>query len=776
MEEKNSIKMKNSAQNGSASGGKKIDVKISGMTCVSCALGVEKKLNKLEGVQSVKVNFVSKEAIVEYDESKLSRERIDKEIRSAGFDVINTNARVELEEADETSDDIKKQKTRIWFVIPVTILAMVLMFWELASQYKNQAPSNLLGKLIHPILLHLPDFMLPMGVFAALSFIVASIFLFWIGLDFVKAVPAFFLKRRANMNTLVGFGTLTAYVYSAAILLFPEIAKQLSLPNKYYFDAVIGIIGFVTLGKYFEAKSTMQASLAMRKLMELNVKKARILIDGQYVEIDIENVKLGDTLLVRPSEKIPLDGEIIEGSSLINEAMLTGESMPVEKTLGARVFGATINESGLLKIKVTKIGNDTALAQIIQTVKDAQSSKAPIQRMADKISGIFVPVILAISVMAFVGWYLLTGSLSIAIINSVAVLVIACPCALGLATPLAIMVGTGRGAKRGILFKNGESFERIKKISMVVFDKTGTLTKGTPVVGKILLNPKAQMNEKDILEIAASLAINSEHPYSKAIVEYGRKKEAHKRQEISMFEEDKGKGVFGVDGEGKKLLMGNAKMLEAHNLLLDSWACVIEEDPEYDNGALVFVVRDNSILGAIYIFDELRSEAKATVDQLKKMNLKLAIVSGDRVSVATAVGKSLGIETVVASLLPHEKLAIIKQFQTDGEKVIFVGDGINDAPSLIAADLGVALGSAMDIAKEAGQILLLENNLEKVVEAIVISQKTFRTIWQNLFLAFVYNGLAIPLAVLGFLNPAMAAAAMSLSSISVVLNSLRLAK
>jgi len=484
-------------------------------------------------------------------------------------------------------------------------------------------------------------------------------------------------------------------------------------------------------------------------------------------------VKIGDILLVKPSEKIPLDGEIVAGVSSVDESMLTGESLPVEKKLGEKVYGATINQDGVIKIRVTQISEGTVLAQIIKTVEEAQMSKAPIQKLADKISGIFVPIIIIIAFGTFFFWNLFSGNISLSIINAVAVLVIACPCALGLATPTAIMVGTGRGAKKGILFKTGESFERAKKISIVVFDKTGTLTEGKPEVKKIIVNPGENFLEEQVLKIAASLAINSQHPISGAINNYVKEKDIVLAR-LEEIKEEKGKGLSAKCQEHKtNLLLGNKKLLEDYGVDL-TWVENILNEENQTDGSYLFVAHDGKVIGAIVVADKARAEAKKVIEKIKKMKIAIAMITGDSKKTAKIIGKELGIEKIIAEVLPDEKSKEIKKLQEDDEVVIFVGDGINDAPSLVQADLGIAMGSGTDIAKEAGQIILLENNLEKVVEAIEISKITFRTVEQNLFWAFIYNIVTIPLAAFGFLSPTIAAGAMSLSSVSVVLNSLRI--
>lgn len=726
------------------------------MTCASCALNNEKALTKTKGILNANVNFASKKALVEYDDSLLSEDQVKKVIRDNGYDIEEENMKHEAHnmkhmqsgEHDHGNEDIRKNWQDFFWSAILTAPLLLEMVYKLR-----------IGREIAGI-----DLMMYVHV------VLATIVVFYFGWRFHKMAWKQARHLKANMDTLVSMGTLVAYFYS----LWLVVEKLLfNIEKEGYFEAAAIIITLILLGKYFEAKSTGQAGEAMRKLMELSAKKARLLINGEEREIDIAEIKIGDIILVKPSEKIPLDGEVTEGESNVDESMLTGESMPVEKKSGAQVFGATINQDGVLKIKVTQVGEGTVLAQIIKTVEEAQGSKAPIQKLADKISGIFVPIIILTAIATFGGWFFFTQNFALALINAVAVLVIACPCALGLATPTAIMVGTGKGAKNGILFKNGESFERAKDLTMVIFDKTGTLTKGTPQVHKIVANPEFAFEEDKILKIAASVAKNSEHPLSKAVEKYAAGKNIT-LADFTDVKEIRGKGVMAVCATHQvQVTLGNKKML-AESSADTTWADTILEDSSLGVGTRLFVTHDKKVVGALIVADEARTESRVVIENLQKMNLKVAMISGDNKTTAEAMAKELGIEKVLAEVLPAEKSAEIQKLQAQGEKVVFVGDGINDAPSLVQADLGIAMGSATDIAKEAGQIILMQNNLEKVVEAIKLSKVTFRTIKQNLFWAFIYNIIAIPLAISGVLSPAIAAAAMSFSSVSVVTNSLRI--
>lgn len=733
------------------------------MSCASCAVSNEKELLKAEGILDATVNFATKKAYVEYDADVLDEDQVRKIIIDNGYKIETEPAAAHIHKNQKSSEhahgeDISKNWRFFWGSAVFSAPLLFEMFYKLRA-------GIIFGGLDLVVWLHL---------------ILATIVVFWFGSRFHRMAIFQARKFRANMDTLVSLGTLTAYFFSLWLIFHGE---------EGYLESAALIITLILLGKYFEARSTGQAGEAMRKLLELGVKKARRIVGGKEEEVDIDEIKKGDILLVKPGEKIPLDGIVLEGESNIDESMLTGESLPVEKKKSSSVFGATINQDGLLKIKIERVGGETVLAQIIKTVEEAQGSKAPIQKLADRISGIFVPAVITLSVLTFSGWYFFSADYARAILNAVAVLVIACPCALGLATPAAIMVGTGRGARNGILFKNGESFERAKDISMVVFDKTGTLTLGSPeVVSIIERNPKAvevgpqsdeaggpasTFGKEKILKIARSLARHSEHPFSKAVYSYAKEKNIT-FAEVDNFREIRGKGVVAICREHKtKLLLGNKKLLEENNLGT-KWAEEVIRDEKYVSGTKLFVAHGGEVIGAIIIADELRSESKEVIEKLKEMGLKIAMITGDNQKTAEHVAGKLGIKTVLAEVLPSEKALEIKRFQEKSGKVVFIGDGINDAPSLVQADLGIAMGSAQDIAKEAGQIILVQNNLKKVLEAILVSRLTFKTIRQNLFWAFGYNVIAIPLAMAGFLSPIVAAGAMAASSVSVVANSLRI--
>lgn len=755
----------------------KIILNISGMSCASCAVSNEKVLLKTKGILDASVNFATKKAYIEYDTDVLGEEDVKQVIRDNGYEIeisnnqypisnkmpndkirnsniedgghehmhaVQTEMRVENRKHEHGGEDVQKNWNAFLWSAILSIPLLVEMFVKLRSG----------------------QFFLGVDLVMWLHLILATVVVFYFGWRFHRMAFAQAEKFRANMDTLISLGTITAYFYS----LWAVFAGRDG-----YFETAAIIITLILLGKYFETRSTGRAGEAMRKLLELGVKKARLFVNGGEVEVNVSQIKVGDEIIVKPGEKIPLDGVVLEGESDVDESMLTGESLPVEKKKYSSVYGATLNQDGVLKIKVMQVGEQTVLAQIIKTVEEAQVSKAPIQKLADRISGIFVPAVIALSILTFSGWYFFRGDFTLATINAVAVLVIACPCALGLATPAAIMVGTGRGAKSGILFKSGESFERAKDISMVIFDKTGTLTKGKPEIISRIRNQESGITEEKLIKIAGSLAKHSEHPLSKAVYDYAQKNNVA-LIEVENVKEEKGKGISAVCREHQtRLLMGNSQLLKDNKVGIQ-WAREILESKKYESGTKLFVAHGAEIAGAIILADELRDETKEVIAELKRMGLKIAMITGDNKKTAEYIARELEIENILAEVLPHDKASEVKKLQEKGEKIIFVGDGINDAPSLVQADLGIAMGSAQDIAKEAGQIVLVQNNLKKVLEAIAVSRLTFKTIRQNLFWAFGYNVIAIPLAMAGFLNPIIAAGAMAASSVSVVVNSLRIYK
>jgi Cu+-exporting ATPase len=601
---------------------------------------------------------------------------------------------------------------------------------------------------------------------------------FWVGSRFYIGAIKAARQKTTDMNTLVAVGALSAYLYSALATFFPRIFSSAELVPHVYYDGAALIVTLIILGRLLEAKAKGRTSAAIKKLMGLRPKTARVIRDDKESDIPIEQVVKGDLVIVRPGEKVPTDGVVISGSSSIDESMLTGESMPVVKEAGEHVFGATLNKSGSFTFKATRVGSETALAQIIHLVEEAQGSKAPIQRLADKVASIFVPVVFLIGIITFVVWYFFVPEpvFSRALLNFASVLVIACPCALGLATPTAIMVGTGIGAEHGILIKGGESLENAYKLTKVVFDKTGTLTKGEPEVTDVIAAPGEE--ESRVLQIAMSLEAVSEHPIAAAIVEKGH------RADLVPFPVEKFEALAGLGAgaflNGRYCLLGNQRLMEMKNIQFDNLA-EKAESLAAGGKTCVFVAEENQAIGIISLADVPRDSARETISTLKDMGLKVALITGDNFNTARAIGSVLGIDQIMAEVLPGDKATEIIRLRGQGEVVAMVGDGINDAPALTAADIGIAIGAGTDVAIEASDITLIKDDLLSVPRAIRLSLETVKVIRQNLFWAFIYNILGIPIAAgvlypfFGILlNPQFAAAAMALSSVSVVSNSLRL--
>ncbi|KKT64612.1 MAG: ATPase, E1-E2 type:Copper-translocating P-type ATPase:Heavy metal translocating P-type ATPase, partial [Candidatus Collierbacteria bacterium GW2011_GWC2_44_30] len=654
----------------------------------------------------------------------------------------------------EHLDILKKQ---VEFLFPISLLVFFLMVYDALSQY----------------ILVLPPFPFPMLVFNFLSLTLASITLFAFGGEFLSAIPRFAKTRVANMDTLIGIGTVIAYLYSLFIILFPTLATTLDLPETTYFDVVIVVIGFIKFGKYLEANSKQKTGEAIKKLLGLTAKVALVERKGKELEVPITEVVVGDVVIVKPGAKIPVDGKIIEGTTSIDESMITGEPIPVDKALGELVTSGTINMQGYIKFRAEKVGSDTLLSQIIKMVETAQGSKAPIEKLADTVSAYFVPAVLALSVLSFIIWFAL-GDLSLAISAFVGILVIACPCALGLATPTAIIVGVGKGAENGILVKDASVLEKLHACNTVVFDKTGTITLGKPLVTKVI--PGSAASEAEFLSILASMEKKSGHPLATAIVDYAKKQELGLHT-IQHFKEIPGKGVAG-QFKSKRYLAGNLTLLKEHKVDFDS-----KEILEYTRKGMtpVFLFSEKKLLGTVLISDSLKSESVQAISDLHKMGIKTVMLTGDDHDAAAYIAGLSGIDRIYAQVLPTDKAHVIDKLKSEGNQVVMVGDGINDSPALASADVGIAMSTGTDVAIESAGITLLHGDLSKVEKAIKLSKKTMRTIKQNLFWAFFYNIIGIPIAagllypLFGIiLNPAIAGAAMAFSSVSVVTNSLRL--
>ena len=710
---------------------------IGGMHCATCANRNELALKRLPGVIEAAVNFAMRSARVEFDPSKVTERALHEAVVDNGFQVLASEFAKEnkARAAQELSEARFRAFTALALAAPVMLLAMfeIMLPWDIAGRNAS------------------------LWVQAILSSIVILV----LGWEFHQGMARLAVRGTANMDTLISLGTLSALAFSFWALLAGD--------QHLYFETGAVIAALILLGRYFEARSRGQASAAIEKLMDLGAKTARVLRGGSEVEVPIDAVKVGDVLVVRPGEKIPVDGRVVDGRSTLDEAMLTGESMPVSKSAGDNVFGATLNLNGALRIEAVKVGEDTTLTQIVKLVADAQGKKAPIQKLADRISGIFVPVVLGIAALTVLGWYLATGDLYQSIIPAVAVLVIACPCSLGLATPTAIMVGTGLGARRGILIKNGEALERGEKIDVVLFDKTGTLTEGKPKV-VALYAPNGSDNE--LLQLSASVEQFSEHPLAKAVVEAARFRKLT-FENVSDFESIAGKGVCARIG-GTEYLVGSPRLLREQGIPFSREDEAALHQHESQGHTAIALARGNALVGLIAIADTLKEDARPAIEALHARGMQTAMITGDNPKAAQAIADQLGINKVFAQVLPHEKAEKVRVLQEEGARVAFVGDGINDAPALARADLGIAIGTGTDIAIEAGNIVLVKGSPLKVVEALSLSKLTFRTIRQNLFWAFFYNVAAIPLAALGLLNPMIAAGAMAISSVSVVGNSLRI--
>ncbi len=719
---------------------KTFDVK--GMHCASCVSVIERTLQKVDGVKTVSVNLATNKATVNYSQYT-SLYDLASAVKKAGYELV-----VE-EKLIEYADNLKEHVTVSLILIFISTLIMV---WEFFIPI-NYTTSEFFHHLM-PLL--------------------ATYMLFVVGKPYLAGMWRFIKYKRADMDALVGIGTSIAFLYSFIITAFAEPLKGVINTEHTYYDVTIIVIGLITLGRYLENRAKSHTSDAIKKLIGLQAKTARVIIDGKDMDMPIEQVIVGNLIRVRPGEKIPVDGVIMEGGSSVDESTITGESIPVDKTIGSQVIGATINKSGSFIMRANKVGADTMLAQIIKLVEEAQGSKAPIQRLVDRVSEIFVPAVLIIAGLTFFGWWLIGGNFVFGLVNMIVVLVIACPCAMGLATPTAIMVGTGKGAENGILIKSAESLEIAHKVNIVVFDKTGTLTKGKPEVTDII---PLEGSKEELLSLAASIEKGSEHSLAEAIVNAAGNKIILLK--VSKFNAVAGHGVEGLV-DGKKIYLGNRKLMERENVSLGSYIEQIEQ-LESDGKTVMMLALDGKLAGLIAVADTVKETAKAGVEALQKIGIEVVMITGDNQKTAQAIARKVGITRVLAEVLPDQKEAEIRKLQTSGKVVAMVGDGINDAPALAAANVGIAMGSGTDIAIESGDIILMNKDLQSVASAIELSRKTMRTIKLNLFWAFGYNILLIPVAMgvlypfFGILlNPIFAGAAMATSSISVVSNSLLL--
>lgn len=726
----------------------KAEFTVSGMTCAACANRVEKRLNKLEGVNGATVNFALESATVDFNPDEINVNEMKSAITKLGYKL-----EVKSDEQDESTDhrlqEIERQKKK--FIISF-ILSFPLL-WAMVSHFSFTS------------FIYLPDMLMNPWVQLALATPVQFI----IGGQFYVGAYKALRNKSANMDVLVALGTSAAYFYSV-YLSIQSIGSSEHMTDLYFETSAV-LITLIILGKLFEAKAKGRSSEAIKKLMGLQAKTATVVRDGTEMKILIEEVVAGDIVYVKPGEKIPVDGEIVEGKSAIDESMLTGESIPVDKTIGDVVIGSTMNKNGFLKVKATKVGRDTALAQIIKVVEEAQGSKAPIQRVADQISGVFVPVVVVIAIITFAVWmiFVTPGDFGGALEKMIAVLVIACPCALGLATPTSIMAGSGRSAEYGILFKGGEHLEATHRLDTVILDKTGTVTNGKPVLTDVIVADG--FNEEEILRLVGAAEKNSEHPLAEAIVE-GIKEKKIDIPSSETFEAIPGFGIESVV-EGKQLLIGTRRLMKKFDINIEEVSKSMEELEREGKTAMLIAI-NKEYAGIVAVADTVKDTSKAAITRLKKMGLDVVMITGDNTQTAQAIAGQVGIEHVIAEVLPEGKAEEVKKLQAQGKKVAMVGDGINDAPALATADIGMAIGTGTDVAMEAADITLIRGDLNSIADAIFMSKMTIRNIKQNLFWALAYNGLGIPIAAFGFLAPWVAGAAMAFSSVSVVLNALRL--
>lgn len=709
---------------------------IEGMTCQACSARIEKVLSKLP-VEEVSINLLQNRGQVEFYNGLVSEDEILNKIEKAGFKAYIVNENRNKNIIDHDKEELKKLKRDFIISLIFAVPLFLTMFTHMAG--------------VHTILDN-----------GYVQLLLATPVQFFVGYRFYKGAYRSIKGGGANMDVLISMGTSMAYLFS--------IYQLLSGKNQFYFESSTTIITLILLGKLFEKRAKTRTTDAINKLMELQAKEAIVERDNIEMKIPIEDVIIGDIVIVKPGEKIPVDGVIVSGSTSIDESMITGESIPVTKTIGDEVIGSTINKNGFIKFKTTKIGKDTMLSQIVKLVEDAQGAKAPVQRLADKISGIFVPVVLVIALITLVGTYLYTGEINNAVINAVSVLVIACPCALGLATPTAIMVGTGRGAEEGILIKSGEYLEIAHKMDTIILDKTGTITKGHPTV--VDIKNYSQYDNKKLLSIAASLEKSSEHPLGEAVVEYAKKNNIE-TLEVKEFNSITGKGIEGIIDE-KKILVGNISLLEENNIKLSNEEILEIENYQVQGKTPLLISSKDEFLGIITVADEVKETSKEAIEELKNMGIDIYMITGDSEATAKTIGKEIGIENIIAEVLPKDKSSKVKELKEKGHIVGMVGDGINDAPALAESNIGFAIGTGTDIAMEASDITIINGDLLSIAKSIKLSHKTMRTIKQNLFWAFFYNSIGIPVAALGFLNPMIAGAAMAFSSVSVVTNSLRL--
>ncbi|KAB7665128.1 heavy metal translocating P-type ATPase [Bacillus sp. B1-b2] len=722
----------------------KVELDVTGMTCATCASRIEKGLNKMSGIDTATVNLALEKATIVFNPSLVSSKQIVGRIEKLGYGAF---IKTDQKEGNKREKEQKKQQIKFFLSL---ILSLPLL-WTMVGHFSFTS------------FLYVPDILMNPWMQMALATPVQFI----IGWQFYVGAYKALRNASANMDVLVALGTSAAYFYSV-YLAFQSINHSTHSVGLYFETSAI-LITLILLGKLFETKAKGKSSDAIKKLMGLQAKKAMVIRHGKELELPIEEVVVGDTLIVKPGERIPVDGVIVRGQSAMDESMLTGESIPVDKKIGDVAIGATINKNGHLQIKAQKIGKDTALAQIIRVVEEAQGTKAPIQRLADKISGIFVPIVVSIALLTFLIWYFFLTPYNFAesLEKLIAVLVIACPCALGLATPTSIMAGSGRAAEYGILFKGGEHLELTHKLDTILLDKTGTVTNGKPTLTDVFTD----WEEREFLTYVASAEKNSEHPLAQGMLD-GIKARGIEWPEADQFEAIPGHGIK-ANVNGKEVMVGTRGLMLSHSIEIKKVIPKMEEIEQQGKTAMLVSI-DKKYAGMVAVADSIKETSRVAIKRLKNMGLNIVMITGDNIQTAKAIAKEAGIDTVIAEVLPEHKAEEVKKLQSQGRKVAMVGDGINDAPALAIADIGMAIGTGTDIAMEAADITLIRGDLHAIADSILLSQKTIVNIKQNLFWAFGYNVLGIPLAALGLLAPWLAGAAMAFSSVSVVLNALRL--